>query len=299
MHSILYHDNCSDGLASAAVMKIALDVMKEPYELIPVNYDAPVPEVKGDVICILDFCYSPEETAKLALGKRELIVLDHHKKAADMFDGYGQVTNYASGCLTHIDICEDMSGAGMTYKYLMSYGGPSIEKVLGSQRIQTLVEAVQDRDLWRFALPDSRVIHQMLLDLPKDAGAWGEFMLGDDETYQTAFGKAKVELEATQLIVKDIAAKAILVPFRGKLIPMTECPGKYASYVGEILNKDHEFSLTYFIREADVLQCSLRSADNGADVNEIAKKFGGGGHIHAAGFTLRVHELKTLLNGLM
>jgi nanoRNase/pAp phosphatase (c-di-AMP/oligoRNAs hydrolase) len=30
--------------------------------------------------------------------------------------------------------------------------------------------------------------------------------------------------------------------------------------------------------------CSLRSRDDGPDVSEIAKRFGGGGHEHAAGF---------------
>jgi uncharacterized protein len=32
---------------------------------------------------------------------------------------------------------------------------------------------------------------------------------------------------------------------------------------------------------------SLRSCENGVDVSEIAKQFGGGGHKHAAGFTVK------------
>ena len=37
---------------------------------------------------------------------------------------------------------------------------------------------------------------------------------------------------------------------------------------------------------------SLRSADDGLDVSEIAKQYGGGGHVRAAGFSVpRNHEL--------
>jgi nanoRNase/pAp phosphatase (c-di-AMP/oligoRNAs hydrolase) len=36
----------------------------------------------------------------------------------------------------------------------------------------------------------------------------------------------------------------------------------------------------------------LRSGEDGADVSEIAKQYGGGGHKHAAGFKVpREHEL--------
>ena len=38
---------------------------------------------------------------------------------------------------------------------------------------------------------------------------------------------------------------------------------------------------------------SLRSTEDGLDVSEIASKFGGGGHKHAAGFSVPLEEALT------
>jgi nanoRNase/pAp phosphatase (c-di-AMP/oligoRNAs hydrolase) len=43
---------------------------------------------------------------------------------------------------------------------------------------------------------------------------------------------------------------------------------------------------------------SLRSANDGLDVSEIAAKFGGGGHKHASGFRLAFDDLHKLANAL-
>ena len=43
---------------------------------------------------------------------------------------------------------------------------------------------------------------------------------------------------------------------------------------------------TYFITGLGVWVFSLRSADDKVDVGAIAKSFGGGGHTHAAGFSM-------------
>ena len=48
------------------------------------------------------------------------------------------------------------------------------------------------------------------------------------------------------------------------------------------------FGACYFDRQDGKRQWSLRSTDNGVDVSEIARKRGGGGHKHAAGFTEKV-----------
>ena len=59
---------------------------------------------------------------------------------------------------------------------------------------------------------------------------------------------------------------------------------QYVSQLGNqlcILHPDIKFSIMV---DMSCNSISLRSAENGADVSEIAKHFGGGGHKHAAGF---------------
>jgi nanoRNase/pAp phosphatase (c-di-AMP/oligoRNAs hydrolase) len=74
-------------------------------------------------------------------------------------------------------------------------------------------------------------------------------------------------------------------------VPLVNCPHIYASEIGNILSKDNPFSVTYY-DSFDSRKFSLRSLPDGLNVSSIAVKFGGGGHAHAAGFTVsRDHPL--------
>ena len=68
---------------------------------------------------------------------------------------------------------------------------------------------------------------------------------------------------------------------------IANAPYSFASEVaGEIAGQDGtEFGACYFEVEQNRFQYSLRSRGD-FDVSEIAKKFGGGGHKNAAGFTV-------------
>ena len=65
-------------------------------------------------------------------------------------------------------------------------------------------------------------------------------------------------------------------------LPYTLC-----SEAGNILSKGEPFGATFYY-DGEGVNWSLRSDDNGVDVSDIAKKFGGGGHKHAAGFRTRI-----------
>ena len=69
----------------------------------------------------------------------------------------------------------------------------------------------------------------------------------------------------------------------GVLVPVANLPYTMSSDAGHIMGKGEPFAACYY----DTLdgRCfSLRSAPDGIDVGEIAKKYGGGGHKHASGF---------------
>jgi oligoribonuclease NrnB/cAMP/cGMP phosphodiesterase (DHH superfamily) len=67
--------------------------------------------------------------------------------------------------------------------------------------------------------------------------------------------------------------------------------GIYSSDAGNIMSIGQPFAATYYDSDKHRV-FSLRSATDGLDVSEIAKEFGGGGHVHAAGFKVpRSHEL--------
>jgi nanoRNase/pAp phosphatase (c-di-AMP/oligoRNAs hydrolase) len=56
------------------------------------------------------------------------------------------------------------------------------------------------------------------------------------------------------------------------------------SKLGNKLAQDRPFSIVWRQDRDGQFNYSLRSTESGLDVASIAKKYGGGGHVHAAGF---------------
>jgi nanoRNase/pAp phosphatase (c-di-AMP/oligoRNAs hydrolase) len=71
----------------------------------------------------------------------------------------------------------------------------------------------------------------------------------------------------------------------GVNVPVCNAPYSMASDTGNLLSKGEPFAATYTDLGDGRRSFSLRSSDEGADVSVVAKKYGGGGHRNAAGFT--------------
>ena len=79
----------------------------------------------------------------------------------------------------------------------------------------------------------------------------------------------------------------------GQLVPVANLPYTLTSDAGHLMCVEpHEGSLAPFAAcywdPPDGRVFSLRSAEGGYDVSEIAKAYGGGGHKNAAGFTMPI-----------
>jgi oligoribonuclease NrnB/cAMP/cGMP phosphodiesterase (DHH superfamily) len=85
-----------------------------------------------------------------------------------------------------------------------------------------------------------------------------------------------------------IEANAHRIVIAGHDVPGLNGPYMWASDACHIMAKGEPFAACYCdTGEGRVFQ--LRSADGGMNVAEIAKLFGGGGHEHAAGFSVPHH----------
>jgi oligoribonuclease NrnB/cAMP/cGMP phosphodiesterase (DHH superfamily) len=72
----------------------------------------------------------------------------------------------------------------------------------------------------------------------------------------------------------------------------------YVSELGNYICETHDNVDFAAMVLLDEKQVSLRSTKDNVDVSEIARKFGGGGHKHAAGYPLRYKVNKFILNNL-
>jgi oligoribonuclease NrnB/cAMP/cGMP phosphodiesterase (DHH superfamily) len=173
------------------------------------------------------------------------------------------------------------SGAGIAWDYLSSQVFPPdrFEKV----RRPWLVDYIEDRDLWRQALPRTREVSAYIASLPMTFEEW-------DTLSATPWKAVADKGAAVQRYIDTYGAKAREMArvegISGHRVPTINLPYMNCSeHVGALAEEypDAPFAAGYFRRADGRWQFSLRSRD-GFDVSAIAKVFGGGGHVGAAGF---------------
>jgi len=287
---VVYHDKCMDGFTAAwAVWKRWGD---EP-SYVALNYGMePDLDCRGKHILIVDFSFKADVLARLVAndGAASVLFLDHHKTAREdlapfLFEesfpgaiGAGDVL----GMLRDLDELRrppilavfdmERSGAGMAWDFCF-----------GSHTRPKLVDLVEDRDLWRFAFGDeSKWLHLALSSGVMDFARWDRLTSYPYDEIRT--GEAIAAYRDS--LVEEIVERAVPRWIGGKRGMLVDCPYGLASDVGNRLldlHPDAEFAAAE-VRGPDSVTYSLRSRDDRADVSEIARKWGGGGHRNAAGF---------------
>lgn len=262
----VYHDKCFDGIAALWVVKRRFGVAK-PYSG---RYDeAPdLERLRGQHVILVDFSWKRSALERVCDVAKTLTVIDHHKSAQSDLEGFTCIAK-------HFDT--NKSGAGLTWDVLF----PGLERPF-------LVDAVEDRDLWRFRLPDTRAVHFAMGDVPASAeefDAWVE-VFADPARRTIALARGHAVAEHHDRLARACARYRPHAWLGGHHVPCVPCQTPaLISDVGHLLSADAPFAATHLVRDDGSVQVSLRSAQTGLDVSEIAKGYGGGGHAHAAGFT--------------
>jgi hypothetical protein len=249
---ILYHAECADGFGAAwAIWKRFPNA-----RFIPVKHgNPPPPELTAQIVVIVDFSYDRPTLERLAAETQALLVLDHH------------IT--AEKALTDLPYAYfDLKKSGAVLAWEWAHDHP----------VPWLLEYIQDKDLWTWTLPSSREINAAIASLPFDFNLWNRFKQKELEQE----GRAILRYE--QELVNKLAAQAVLVDFQGAIVPSVQS-AILTSQIGERLAADYPFCIIWHDHEGRRYY-SMRSRDDGTDVGAIAVSFGGGGHTHAAGFSI-------------
>lgn len=256
----IYHGNCADGFGAATVVRMALG--SDNVEFHSGVYQTPPPDVTGRDVIMVDFSYKRPVLLEMAEKAKSILILDHHKSAAeDLVDLPGTVTAY-------FDM--DHSGAMLAWLHFFPKENPPM-----------LLRHIEDRDLWRFHLEGTREIQANLFSYPYEFEVW-ERLLASDPCALRSGGEA-IERKHFKDINEFIKAAAYRMDIAGYNVPVLNAPYFWSSDAGHIMAKGEPFAACYWdTPEGRVF--SLRSTDEGIDVAEVAKRYGGGGHKHASGF---------------
>ncbi|TGY32534.1 DHHA1 domain-containing protein [Stenotrophomonas maltophilia] len=302
---VIYHANCADGFTAAWAVRQAMDA-----EFHPGVYGEAPPEVAGRDLILVDFCYPPHVMLALQLVARSILVLDHHKSAdADLpdnpliaddqltvvriegFDRDGDPTwRHFQGWVEQ-DKCEGIPKAMIYALFDMERSGAGIAWDFfhpGKAR-PALIDHVEDRDLWRFALHGTREIQAAVFSHPYRFEVWDQLMEAPTfELYQQGLCiERKHHKDVAELV--GVAKRQMVIGHYD--VPVASLPYTLASDAGHLMAQGQPFAACYYDKAAGRV-FSLRSTDDGVDVSEVAALYGGGGHARAAGFTVpRDHEL--------
>lgn len=267
---VIYHGNCADGFTAAWAVRQALGDTAEYY---PATYQDAPPDVTGKHVVLVDFSYKRPVLLELAKVAASILVLDHHKTAeADLRDIETVVSD-----ICPIRVVFDMQRSGARIAWDFYHEGKPVPR---------LVAYVEDRDLWRFQLDRSREINAWVFSNEYDFELWDKMAryLEDDPLGAVVQGMA-IERKHHKDVAELVAALKHRMTIAGTEVWAANLPYTYSSDAGHLMAKGEPFAACYWDTGAGRV-FSLRSADDGVDVSEVAKRYGGGGHARAAGFRL-------------
>lgn len=286
----IYHGNCADGFSAAWVVRKVLGTV----DFYPGIYQADPPDVTDRDVLLVDFSYKFSVLVAMAAKANSILVLDHHKTAAADLESVSRAGSSWQQHLTNVyqDRCEgvthslyalfDMnrSGAMITWDYFFPNQDPP-----------QLLEHIQDRDLWRFALNGTREIQANVFSYPYDFDVWDKLMAADPEELRTE--GAAIERKHFKDIAELVKVTRREMTIGGIVVPVANLPYTLTSDAGHLMATEHPSKIgVCYWDTPDGRVFSLRSIDDGPDVSEIAKQYGGGGHPHASGFRVSYdHEL--------
>jgi len=288
----IYHGNCADGFGAAWAVRKALG---DSVEFVAAKHGDTPPDVTNFDVIIVDFSYKRDVLADMGKVAKTVLVLDHHKTAQadlDCFDPFeaGVRTDRTDfpgsprqlGWETAIAIASERGAPRVAVCFDMHRSGAMLawDHFHPGQQPPKLLQHFQDRDLWLFKLDGTREIQANLFSYPYNFEIWDKLMAADVDTLRS--DGAAIERKHHKDIAELVAVTKRRLIRGGHDVPAASLPYTFTSDAGHLMAQGEPFAACYWhTPEGRVF--SLRSTDDGLDVSEIAKQYGGGGHRNAAG----------------
>lgn len=262
----LYH-NDPDGQCSAAIVRrrFGKDVI-----LHPIDYGLEIPwkqiEAARTVI-IVDFSM-PLADMRRVQDHAQLIWIDHHKTALE------DLASLIAAGLRALD----RAGCVLTWQTFFP-----------QSPLPRAVRFIGERDIWTFEHDDTKPFCEGLYQMnghPSNDKLWDVLLDDGDELVVQIVEEGVLLLQARMLAIRrQVHGYGYAVEFEGHKTLAINVRG--SGELGEhIRSLGYDVGYTYYQVQYDgVLTTHVTLYSGQVDVSEIARRFGGGGHPGASGFT--------------
>lgn len=278
---VLYHGRCADGFGAALA---AWTYYAGQVECVGLSHGQAasvqdLPALEGRAVYILDFAFAPDLLAAIDERAAKLVLLDHHKSAAE------QLTGFACRCgVVHFDMSK--SGARLAWDFFHP-----------EAPLPDLVRFIEDRDLWAWKFPETAGFVAALDMEPFDFTRWQQIAAFTPADTAAFIARGQAMDEKFRHLAQDVAGGAQPLVFNGESGLMVNAPGAFHSLVGELLSaQSGTFALMWTVGKDGKVKVGLRS-QRGYDCSLLAVAMGGGGHAQACGFRMGADRLPELLSG--
>lgn len=278
---ILYHGRrCPDGYGAALAAWLFYEGQAEFRGLDhgEINSADELGDLAGRAVYVLDFAFGPELLAEIESRVSKLVLLDHHKSAAE------KLTGYQCRCgVVHFDM--NKSGARLAWEFFHP-----------DKPVPGLIRYVEDRDIWKWEFPESPAFLAALEMEPRSIARWAEIAAFTPEEDVVFMARGGAMNEKYQKLCADIADSAQPLVFNGQQGLMVNCNGMFHSQVGDLLSRQSGSFAFMWHASTKGVKVGLRSRSE-FNCIPLAEAMGGGGHAQACGFKMGNERLVELLSG--
>jgi oligoribonuclease NrnB/cAMP/cGMP phosphodiesterase (DHH superfamily) len=314
--TVIYHADCLDGFGAAYA---AWAYFGDAAIYRPMHHGEPwaLDEISGHRIFILDFSLPPDSLESIARIAKSVTQIDHHVSALNAWGdklnhgnhGLRQYQHLTLPLFVAFDL--DKSGARLAWEHFH----PDTPTPLALRHIE-------DQDIWRFSLPNTRAFCRALRMLPFDFATWHQLIIDTPNESASRYLEAVTRGNAVESYyqgeVMRLAESTLRMPalLRGDPIDALQAqrhgqriiddgdlswlaiPGiainanaLFASDLGNALaEQSGSYGLIWQLSGDGEVKASLRSKGKTLDVATIATRYGGGGHTNAAGFRMPAQQ---------
>jgi oligoribonuclease NrnB/cAMP/cGMP phosphodiesterase (DHH superfamily) len=282
---VVYHSPCPDGTCAAWIVKKFHDDFNKEIELFPCRAgcvpDKEIEYFMDKTIVFVDICPNVSYLEKLSTIAKYIQIIDHHKSSQENISEIKLQKNVS--CVFDMEF----SGCQLTWKYF--YSNDAL----------WFVDYIGDRDIWKFALPNtneyfSGIIEENLMNLEGFQKLYDN--LENEEFKLNILNVGKKALEFREKCIQNVLKyNKMQCTYKEYNIWLYSATKDLTSDVGNRLMKykfkdeslpDFTVGWIYDV-ENDEFWISMRSTDEKQDVSKICKELGGGGHRNASGCTVK------------
>lgn len=293
---VIYHSADLDGFCSGAIAKMAIMELygtnPEEIEMIGWDYGNEPPDI-GDhntMVVMTDISLPSEYMLNLNKRGQAFIWIDHHRTAIELSEKQG----YNNSCGSRA-IGDSASLIAWMYFY-------------GEKRpVPKIVYWVDRYDVWKQG-PDWDTVMEAQYGMrhqtnnPKDEKDFEDWVVRfhNDYIMEDVFydGRTIFAYETEQAKIK--CSKAFDLEFEGLKFAAINNPIGGSTILNSYRREDHQGLMVFSYhgrKQRWVVSMYKNELNEGVDLSEIAKKFGGGGHASACGF--EVNDISMFLNQQM